>query len=398
MKNKKVFILSLVLHGQNKESNNGDFYFDNDGRPAKAFMGDFIILYSNWSADNKTVDIAIIYTSTDYIEITRGVKVNTNSTMKNSSAFLQNFSQLTTNLSNDTSRQLATCFPGCNTPTKTLAAILKIAGLGISLSSCLGAALSSAGTLTPLIIPCSGLVVSTATFLMGDESWLGLQGLEAGFSANDGFECLGGNIWSCVSYISYVGSELLDKYNEISNKEKSYDIMAAYNALYAGNNGIVQLGNGTPPVLPPKYECIPGGSMDWVPCLLGGARKCQPDYTYGPCMCNNGTTLCEYCGDGHCNKLQGENSITCPSDCPPICGNGICEKGEKDTCPSDCPPCELGRCYSLCLNNLNKCYDYCYNINDPMSSLRCMQKCDNAFYNCPSYTDPETCACTNYIP
>jgi len=388
---------ALYMNGE--IGNNLLVYFDNDGRPAKAFMGDFIILYSNWSADNKTVDIAIIYTPTDYIEIMRGVKVNTNSTMKSSSAFLQNFSQLTTNLSNDTSRQLATCFPVCDTYIKTLSEMLKIAGLGVSLGSCLGPALFSAGTLTPLIIPCTGFVVSTATFLMGNEAWLGLQGLEAGFSANDGFECLGGNIWSCVSNILYVGSELLDKYDEVSNKEKSYDIMAAYKALYAGNSsGILQLGNGTPPVLPPKYECIPGGSMHWEPCLLGGARKCQPDYTYGPCMCNNGTTLCEYCGDGRCNKLQGENSITCPSDCPPICGNGICEKGEKDTCPSDCPPCDLGRCYNLCLNNLNKCYDYCYNINDPISSLRCMNQCDKAFYNCPSYTDPETCACINYVP
>ena len=327
----------------------------------------------------------------------RGVKVNTNSTIKSSSAFLQNFPQLTTNFSNDTSRQLATCFPPyCDTEIQNLAAILKIAGLGVSLASCLGA-VSSAGTLTPLIIPCTGYVVSIATFLMGDETWLGLKGLEAGFSANDGLECLGGKILSCVSNILYVGSELLDKYDEISNKEKSYDIMSAFNDLYAGNSsGIVQLGNGTPPVLPPKYECIPGGSMHWEPCLLEGARECQPDYTYGPCLCNNGTTLCEYCGDGHCNKLQGENSITCPSDCPPVCGNGICEKGEKDTCPSDCPPCELGRCYSLCLNNLIKCYDYCCNINDPMSSLSCMKNCDHAFYNCPSYTDPETCTCVNY--
>jgi hypothetical protein len=384
---------ALYMNGE--IGNNLLVYFDNDGRPAKAFMGDFIILYSNWSADNKTVDIAIIYTPTDYIEIMRGIKVNTNSTMEHSSAFLQNFSQLTTNLSNDTSRQLATCFPPyCDTEIQNLAAILKIAGLGVSAASCLGAALSSAGILTPLIIPCTGYLVSTATFLMGDEAWLGLQGLEAGFSANDGFECLGGKILSCVSYILYVGSKLLDKYDEVSNKEKSYDIMAAYKALYAGNSsGIVQLGNGTPPVLPPKYECIPGGSMDWVPCLLGGARKCQPDYTYGPCMCNNGTTLCEYCGDGRCNKLQGENSITCPSDCPPICGNGICEKGENyDSCPSDCLLCDSNSCMYICLGIWAKCIDYCSQFQDD-SFVECIELCGEIYENCPSKTNIDTCAC-----
>jgi len=382
-----------ALYVNGEIGNNLLVYFDNDGRPAKAFMGDFIILYSNWSADNKTVDIAIIYTPTDYIEIMRGVKVNTNSTVKSSSAFLQNFSQLTTNLSNDTSSQLATYFPVCNTPTKNLAEMLKIVGLGVSLGSCLGPALFSAGTLTPLIIPCTGFVVSTATFLMGNEAWLSLQGLEAGFSANDGFECLGGNIWSCVSYISYVGSELLDTYDQISNKEKSYDIMAAYNALYAGNSsGIVQLGNGTPPILPPKYECIPGGSMDWEPCLLGGARKCQPDYTYGPCMCNNGTTLCEYCGDGHCNKLQGENSITCPSDCPHVCGNGICEKGENyDSCPSDCPLCDSNSCMYICLGIWAKCLDYCSQFQD--DSCECTEQCGEIYENCPSETNIDTCTC-----
>jgi hypothetical protein len=204
---------------------------------------------------------------------------------------------------------------------------------------------------------------------------------------------------NCINSIIYVGAELLDSYNKLNNEE-SRGIEIASTTLAMGNNGIVQYGNGTPPVLPPKYECIPGGSMHWEPCLLGGARECQPDYTYGPCMCNNGTTLCEYCGDGRCNKLQGENSITCPSDCPPICGNGICEKGEKDTCPSDCPPCKLNRCYYLCLNDLNKCYDYCNKIYDPINQtilvLQCMNQCDKAYFNCPSYTDPETCTCVNY--
>jgi hypothetical protein len=375
---------ALYMNGE--IGNNVLVYFDNDGRPAKAFMGDFIILFSNWSADNKTVDIAIIYTPTDYIEIVRGVKVNTNSTMKSSSAFLQNFSQLTTNLSNDRGKQLATYFIDNNTVAKNLAEMLKRAGLGVSLVSCL-----TAGPAT-FYLSCGGFLISTATFLMGDEAWLSLQGLDFGFSASEAYECIfQKKILSCINSITYVGAELLDSYNKLNNEEsRGIDIASTASAM--GKIGIVQLGNGTPPILPAKYECIPGGSMDWEPCLLGGARKCQPDYTYGPCMCNNGTTLCEYCGDGHCNKLQGENSITCPSDCPPVCGNGICEKGENyDSCPSDCPLCDSNSCMYICLGIWAKCLDYCSQFQD--DSYECTEQCGEIYENCPSETNIDTCTC-----
>lgn len=49
------------------------------------------------------------------------------------------------------------------------------------------------------------------------------------------------------------------------------------------------------------------------------------------------------CGNGVCET--GEDSKTCPRDCPPppppspICGNGVCESGESsESCPQDCPP------------------------------------------------------------
>jgi hypothetical protein len=48
-----------------------------------------------------------------------------------------------------------------------------------------------------------------------------------------------------------------------------------------------------------------------------------------------------FCGDGLC---YNESFDSCPSDCPPPCGDGICSPGE--TCFADCgrPPCGDGFC------------------------------------------------------
>lgn len=44
------------------------------------------------------------------------------------------------------------------------------------------------------------------------------------------------------------------------------------------------------------------------------------------------------CGDGTCNEDR-ENFLTCPSDCRPYCGDGVCSNGEtKWTCWADCQP------------------------------------------------------------
>lgn len=46
-----------------------------------------------------------------------------------------------------------------------------------------------------------------------------------------------------------------------------------------------------------------------------------------------------YCGDGVCEVSRGESNATCPGDCPPTAGNGVCEPGENSmNCPGDCPP------------------------------------------------------------
>jgi hypothetical protein len=48
-----------------------------------------------------------------------------------------------------------------------------------------------------------------------------------------------------------------------------------------------------------------------------------------------------FCGDGACNTTATdvENATTCPADCAPTCGNGVCDGGEtQDSCAIDCLP------------------------------------------------------------
>ncbi len=48
-----------------------------------------------------------------------------------------------------------------------------------------------------------------------------------------------------------------------------------------------------------------------------------------------------FCGDGSCNQTVAdvETHGTCPEDCVPTCGNGVCDADESaDTCAVDCGP------------------------------------------------------------
>ena len=89
-----------------------------------------------------------------------------------------------------------------------------------------------------------------------------------------------------------------------------------------------------------------------LPIKLCGDQSCDvelgetADWCSRDCRCGNGdcdaNETPENCpvdcfsGDGRCQLEQGENPDTSPGDCPPACGNGVCEKEELGETPWSC--------------------------------------------------------------
>jgi hypothetical protein len=296
-----------ALYMNNDTGNSAVVYLGEDGRPARTVMGDFILLFSNWSANGTTVNIAKIYTPTGYIEVFKGVNVNANMDANNANGEVPSYIAP------------MTCLPVCGNDTRTLAELLKLSGLLISDGLCVAAIPASLGAMA---LPCAGAVVSTASFLMGDEAWLGIQGMDAGFLAMDAAECVGEkNALSCVSFFSGVGSQILDIYGkEVDDNSALVDVAFAALTDPGQPSGVIQQGGGLPVVPSGEYECTPGGAMHYAPCLVGGVRECRSDYTWSPCE------PVPVCGNGKCES--GETSFNCPGDC----ADRTCASRDKTCC------------------------------------------------------------------
>jgi hypothetical protein len=260
-------------------------YFGDGGRPEKAVISNFILLFTNWSEDGGSADIALIYTPTGYIEI-----------FKRADA-----AQLIT----ASVVERGTCFPACGTEIKNLAELLKIAGLGISLGSCGIATTISFGAAA---IPCTGVIITTASLITDPPSWLeDLPGVA------DVIGCGTGEPWDCVSVMLDMGGRTM---NLLDQDIAHYSDLVTTAGVFLSNpdqqSGVVQEGGGLP-ALPETYQCTPGGSMSYLPCYPEGVRECQNNYTWGPCSG-------EVCGDDICSA--GEDASNCPADCsmsPPPC-------------------------------------------------------------------------------
>ena len=85
----------------------------------------------------------------------------------------------------------------------------------------------------------------------------------------------------------------------------------------------------------PHDECTPGDALD-PGCGDCVASTCDED----PYCCSSSWT-------GFCVRTAED---VCGLDCPPVCGDGLCEEGENSgTCPNECPPtCGDGFCSEQC--------------------------------------------------
>jgi len=257
------------------------------GLPSKTVLGDFVLLFSNWDTIGKKVDIARIYAPTGYIEIFRDVKLDPGSLGSASSP-----GEPAPSLPGELSSSL-TCFPACESDEKNFRELLKVAGLGLSIGGCGVATAISWGAMA---LPCAGLLVSTATMVVGDEEWLGnLEEMGNILGAVQVFQCGMGGAESCVAVAVDLAGNSLD----LDSKTVEQDDGLIFTAQAALDNpeapaGIVQ---GTAPTCLDHYECTPGAYM---PCYPEGVKQCNQDCTWSSCPSTKpdpepdpgGTTTC----------------------------------------------------------------------------------------------------------
>jgi hypothetical protein len=109
-------------------------------------------------------------------------------------------------------------------------------------------------------------------------------------------------------------------------------------------------------------------------------------------------SLFQYCGDGNCNRTILETYATCPTDCPPVCGDGMCQPPETYlTCSKDC--CEWD-----CTNKTSDiCHSECYPAGCGLFYQPCnnqqlnARRCSNMYGN-PGNTHYVTCCRGSITP
>ncbi len=300
----------------NATGGNVAVFFGADGLPYRTVMGDFILLFSNWDLSAGTVDIAKIYVPTDYVEVFRRVSVPAEASNLITGAGGASA------VSSSSASTKSTCFPACDSDVKNLAELLKFAGLGISVGACGVATTVSLGAMA---LPCAGVIVTTATVVMGDETWLENLG-DAGsiLTGVDVFKCTLGDAGSCVSAALDVSSNTLDSAVQVMNDGSGLVTMAN---TYISPGSLQQSGVVSPgailPTCPNDYQCTPGSYM---PCYPDGTKQCGTGCTWGACPASTGSGGGNT-GGGNTGGNTGGTDCTC-----------YCDTGGVCTSNSQCPP------------------------------------------------------------
>lgn len=289
-------------------------YFDSNGLPEKTVMGDFIILFSNWDTTAQTVDVAVIYPPTLLIQVFKGVTVDPQTLGTDVAAPFKSISG-----------GKSTCFPACDSDAANLAALIKLAGLGISVGGCgVGIAVSWGA----LALPCAAVIVSTATLAVGDEEWIhNLEKTSEVLTAVEAFKCTLGNAESCVTAVLEVGGTMVAS-TDTTLEDNSTHVTDANIFLQDPNAGSLSgdVVSGTTPtgcVLSSSYECTEGS---FLPCFTGGTKTCGSDCKWGACPASSNDDVSTFDGtytggySGSCTAFQISGSVS--GDATLVVSNG----------------------------------------------------------------------------
>lgn len=258
------------------------------GLPSKAVLGDYIVLFANWSEDGKTADVARIYGPTGYLEILRNQPIGATPPP---------------GFDGDGPRGLvtsaATCLPNCPSKERTQAEMLKAAGVGLSLATCAVAAFTGWAAMA---LPCAGTVVSGAKMVTPEDSWLyaPLERAEKLMNGIDILQCGGADVGSCFSLV--LGRAAGER-EQAAAREEAYQalVQSANDRLM---NGEIPSGyqEGEAPQCIDHYACTPGLTLN---CIEGGTKTCQADCTWGECPRKTGGG-----GGGGCS-VPGDGESVC---------------------------------------------------------------------------------------
>jgi len=232
------------------------------GLPDRAVLGDVVLVYANWDSAAGTVDVARTYGPTGWIDVARRVPIPG--------------AKAATQARPGAVESALSCFPACPTDLQNLSEMLKVAGVGLSVVSCMTA---TAATFGALLVPCGGALVSAASLALPDDPWLGdVNQVGRILALGDALKCTRGSVADCVSFFNSVATEAIDLVDATLKEQEEVITAAAFVlASPAGPSGLIQ---GTPPACAGAYECTPGA---YLPCLDGGTRKCGTDCRWPDC-------------------------------------------------------------------------------------------------------------------